>query len=261
MNGFGGMKVRPLVLSDVPQLGWLPGPRGRVFAQVCAGCSVSTEGGPSGTLGCFVTDGESLFFVTASHVLGGLKGAGQDADVYQSARRYRAAGARPIGRVERLTNAVGDAGYRHFEHNTDVALVRMLDGIDWDARVRGVGLPKGSAMRSGTRGRFRGSKFGQATGLSASTSKSWGSNVSHWARDPESGEMLLYWENMAFFGRSPGDRGYRRFGGPGDSGSIVWDRDRRAVGMIVACGPREVFVTPWDRIERFTGKRVLAQAG
>lgn len=241
-----------------------PPPRGRLFNEIKPGCSISTKNGPSGTLGYFVSDGANIFGLTAAHVVcdfsagsGGIAANAQaGTSVYQSASEYGTPGSREIGRVVSHSALHHSAGIPSVLTEHDVAVVQIHVGIEWDLAVSGVGRARGVAPQPNSPGRLRIGKFGQRSGYTET--ETYSETVHMLVENPHSGGMIFYRDQMAVFRRTRKFRssctaGRVGFANWGDSGSIVWDRSHRAMGMVVGIGGDLVLVTPWHKIETHTG--------
>lgn len=255
---FQGMDVRPVWLGGTPTLLY-GAPRGRRFEELCAGCSVSLAAGPAATLGCFMSDGEQLYFITAAHALRGTHPSGEEVPNLALANRrvYQAAIGLPvvdpkappreIGTVVKLSDVFHlQPGGPEEINDHDVALVQLDPDVAWTLRLRGLGMPSSGSAIDPPFGRMRAKKLGQHTGLTESHQlrRAYGRIR---AEDATRQTQIDYSDLRLFFGRNKSER----FAGKGDSGAVVWNNDKQIVGMVVAATPRVVSVLPWESIDLF----------
>lgn len=257
---FEGMNVRAISVGGVPSLAIGPS-RGRVFDPVRPGCSISSDDGPAGTLGCFLGDGEELYLLSAAHVLCGVQVGAKSSDhagraVHQCALPYGASGSRKIGEIVRWEMPrVTPPGSPMHACVHDVALARIDTEIAWNLHVPGVGCQMMSGLKATEVGRAQVKKYGQDSGLTRGAVHGYSDTI----RVPIPGEGEVWYEDvMTFLRRHP--KSGERFCRPGDSGSIVWSRQRRPLGMLIASVPEAAFAIPWETIEAFTGMGMLQQS-
>lgn len=236
---FDGMLVRTISTRGAPRVAIGP-PRGRCFDPVQPGCSISVSTASTGTLGCFMTNGTSLFGLTAGHILAPNGSVQLGASVSQSALEYANPGRRQIGTVAHVVPAARTQGTLL---RTDIGLFEIAPGMcDWSISTPGIGKPQSAASKRSL-GRRPVNKFGQQTGFTTARLNDRELRVAVEFAGGQRHRMspVLGLNRFEHFGNPT-------FARPGDSGSLVWDRAKRPIGMIVATNPDLVVITPWRYI-------------
>ncbi len=263
-NEFEGMRVRVSDLGGPIRYAFGPS-RGRMYNPLRPGCSISRGDGHAGTLGCFVGDGADLYLVTAGHVLCGVHSPSnvdqsfRDQPIYQAATLYGGVESRVVARIADYRLPTVNDGYGAIVRSQlDVGIAKVVPSPEarWDLNsLGGIGCQKGGVSDPRFVGRSRVSKFGQHSGFTEGLVRN--PTSSFRIELPNAGFTWMA-AQIGLFRRSKYCQA-GRFAHEGDSGSIVWDRSRRPIGMIIGCAPAGVIATPWSYIQDAFQMGMLSQ--
>jgi len=197
------------------------------------GVSCANEHGPRGTLGCFLNSGGMKLILSANHVLALEGHALDESDIVQP--ELGIDGQRRIGVLHDLEELVSAGNLM------DAAVARLIvNDVDSTifnnvqiAGVRTAPLVKGETL----------TKFGQSTGERSCSFLSMTSNVS----------LKMRFDTYSFDDQIEVDSIGEPFSTGCDSGSLVYDQQQMAVGIVIGGNnTNRSFVTPIARIlERF----------
>ncbi len=258
-NRFGGVRVSPQVMGRSPRFAIGQGPcRGRIFDPIKPGCSISLKGSDrSGTLGCLVGNGESLYMVTAGHVLNPHFAQPDEdtTDVVQSSSEYKQDRSRTIAYVNRVTalqsTQLGDEPAQ--VNDIDIAVAEVTQDTKWNLHVHGIGRQISGAIAAETVGRSRVKKYGQSTGYSEGMVYDRNTIIS--IKEPGTNECYWFQNAIVFFPKSRERSEF--FAKPGDSGAIAWNSQGKPLAMIIGVSDRSAVAIPWQRIQDELGMGLL----
>ncbi len=250
------------VLRAFPEGVLEPGPRDRWRPVVPPGVSVGHYMITAGTFGCLVHRGPELFLLSNNHVLAntndcadwdpilqpGPADAGGPDDRIARLARYvplvfesEPADCEIADIVVRLLNVIGGLLGSHHRvtatktsrgtNRVDAALARPLSPNLVTPEILKIGTPIGAGSGSlGTQVQ----KFGRTTGYTRGTI----TQIDATLRVDYHGLKALFTGQLVTSSISRG----------GDSGSVVLDMDRRAVGLLFAGSPVATILNPMDEV-------------
>jgi hypothetical protein len=226
---------------DVPKAATAKAASSIPAGGLAIGSSISHCNGAAGSLGCFVRrpGGPSgdVFAIGNNHILACLdKGSLGDPILHPAARDGGLFPGHEVGALESYIPLS-----KRIPNMMDAALMRLRGNLSVDtSTIPGVGTHQGLSNQP-IMANTKVCKVGRTTGLTFGRLKAELRFVPVLYSDGRQREFERQYEIET-------DPGAARFSDEGDSGSTIWDADRRLLALLVATTPRKTYATPINRV-------------